>query len=71
VLRLFGVTNEGESVVVFVHSVRPYFYFPVTAAFTDTDAAKLVTALTTQFADLAFVEVRESAAHRQSEFVAC
>ena len=56
VLRLFGVTDDGASVVLFVPGFRPYFYFPVTAAFTDADAETCAAGLRRDVRDLAFCE---------------
>ena len=58
VVRLFGVTDAGESVVLFVPGFRPYFYFPVTRLLSDDDATACADALRRQFPDLDFVEVR-------------
>jgi len=36
-IRLFGCTREGQSLLVLVRDFLPYFYFPVSASFGDQD----------------------------------
>lgn len=39
-IRIFGVTNNQQSVLVFIRGFHPYLYFGVTPAFTEKDAIK-------------------------------
>jgi len=38
-IRLFGCTREGQSLLVLVRGFLPYFFFPVSASFGDQDLA--------------------------------
>jgi len=41
-IRLFGCTREGQSLLVLVRDFLPYFYFPVSASFGDQDLASFL-----------------------------
>jgi DNA polymerase delta subunit 1 len=40
-LRLFGVTQEGNSVLAHIHGFRPYFYVAAPPGFMNTDLDSL------------------------------
>lgn len=45
VLRMFGCTAEGHSVLVHVHHFRPYFFVPVPVGLSRADLPPLTVAL--------------------------
>lgn len=45
VLRLFGVTQNGNSVLAHIHGFRPYFYVAAPAGFMNADLDRLKDAI--------------------------
>ncbi|KAK2158176.1 hypothetical protein LSH36_175g04050 [Paralvinella palmiformis] len=47
IIRMFGVTMEGRSILVHIHGFAPYFFVPAQANFKQEDCAKFQAALNT------------------------
>jgi DNA polymerase delta subunit 1 len=45
IIRLFGVTMEGYSVLANIHGVAPYFFVPSPPTFTEGDCDRFRVAL--------------------------
>jgi DNA polymerase delta subunit 1 len=48
VIRMFGVTEEGNSVLAYVNNFKPYFYIPAPPGFTQEDCQPLLNSLSSE-----------------------